>query len=75
MELNSNELVEIAGALRMRCNWIETSNPVLSANDVIARIKKEKTLNLNTLTEAQMKYVASLRELADRLWQHAMENL
>jgi hypothetical protein len=61
--LDSSDKDLKANALRMWANWIETSDPLLSAADTRQMGDKYRR---NILEMDQMKLVIRLRELADK---------
>ena len=64
MKLTTVEKSDIACALRMWSNYIETKDVSLSAQDA-ERMKKP----IKALSTEQMKFVMELRELADKVSQ------
>lgn len=62
ISLGPAEIDDIAFSLRMRANYIETGNVVLTREDAIRR-----KLPLNPLEDEQHAVIRRLRELAGRL--------
>jgi hypothetical protein len=77
VELSNEELNQICTGLVMRCNYIESSNPILSGADA-AQIQEANRASKhgwrstdntkpNVLTYEQMELVVGLRKLIERL--------
>ncbi len=61
-EKTDEELVTMA--LHMWANWVETNNPMMSANDVAAM--RNPLVRIKALTDDSKQLVARLRDLADK---------
>ncbi len=72
MQILKDEAWDVAVALRMRCNFIETGNIALSAQDAS---DSENTKIIKPLNKEQMRLLLKLSDLADKLAGFANDNL
>lgn len=67
VDLTKDEIEILMSCVSMRQNWIETGNPVLSANDLT---EQKRTKEIKRLTTNQKEYIAQLEKLYYRLNAH-----